>query len=58
MKGLRLRSEVLAELSAGELGSVAGAVGPDSGPSCPVVDCVTLTFHPRCYTGLSCPVTV
>lgn len=51
---LSLRRETLAELTATDLTAVVGGAQL-SGPTCPVVDCVSnanlcdITFQPRCF---------
>lgn len=51
---LTLKREALAELTAGELGALAGAAAQASGTSCPVLLC-KISLHPHCPSGMTCP---
>lgn len=56
-RSLTLNREALAELSADELGDVAGARAEYSGQglTCPLVGCALgFTFPPRCYSAPWC----
>ncbi len=50
---LSLRSETLAQLTADELGELAGGAEA-SGTSCPVLLC-KISLHPHCPSGMTCP---
>ena len=54
-RALRLRRESLTELTAGELGDVAGGVRDSLVMSCPLTDCVPSI--PDCIAGshVNCP---
>lgn len=52
---LTLKREALAELTADELGALAGAAGQATGATCPGLGCKLSLLHMHCPSAFTCP---
>ncbi|HEV2891198.1 MAG TPA: hypothetical protein VGX28_12555 [Frankiaceae bacterium] len=53
-RSLSLRREALTDLSAYDLGAIAGGAQTVQGPTCPLIGCLTGVISDQCYTR-PCP---